>query len=170
MTTLLQGLLRLSRTANAALDRRPVDVSSLSWNVIEQLRSQHPDRAIEVVIQPGMLVDGDFGLVRALIESLLGNAWKFSGSRAAPRIEVGELLQGGARAIFVRDNGIGFDSRTALQLFGVFRRFHGADETEGTGVGLAIAQRIVNRHGGRIWAESEIGQGATFYFELGARS
>jgi light-regulated signal transduction histidine kinase (bacteriophytochrome) len=121
---------------------------------------------VAVEIQPGVVVDGDFGMVRILLENLISNAWKFTATREVPHITVGADLRGQTQLIFVRDNGVGFDSVSAQQLFGPFRRFHAADEFEGTGVGLAIAQRIVNRHGGRIWAESQIGHGATFFFEL----
>ena len=167
MGTLIEDLLRLSQTASVPVERRAVDVSSLAWSVTEALRSLSPERDDVVVeIQPDIVADGDFGLVRILLENLLGNAWKFTAHQAAPRIEVGARQEDGARVVFIRDNGIGFDARTAHQLFGAFQRFHAAAEFDGGGIGLAIAQRIVNRHGGRIWADSEPGHGATFFFTL----
>jgi light-regulated signal transduction histidine kinase (bacteriophytochrome) len=105
-------------------------------------------------------------LVRILLENLIGNAWKFTAHQATPRIEIGTLQQDDARVIFVRDNGTGFDASNAPGLFGAFQRFHAAGTFDGAGVGLAIAQRVVNRHGGRIWAESKRGHGATFFFTL----
>jgi two-component system, sensor histidine kinase and response regulator len=166
MKMLVEGVFRLSRVASVVLERRPVDISSLAWSVVEEFRAVAPDHKVAAKIEPGIVVDGDFGLVRILLENLIGNAWKFTSRRAAPRICIGANIQGETQVVFVRDNGVGFDARNAQQLFGIFRRFHSADEFEGTGVGLAIAQRIVNRHGGRIWAESHVGQGATFFFLL----
>lgn len=166
MKALVEGLFRLSRVASVALERRPVDISSLAWSVIEELKAVAPSRSVEVRIQSDIVVDGDFGLVRILLENLIGNAWKFTAPRATSQITVGAHAQGGTQLVFVRDNGVGFDTRSAPQLFGPFRRFHPAHEFQGTGIGLAIAQRIVNRHRGRIWVESQVGNGATFLFAL----
>jgi two-component system, sensor histidine kinase and response regulator len=166
MKALVEGLFRLSRVGSVALERRPVDISSVAWSVIEELKAVAPDRRVAVQIQSDIVVDGDYGLIRILLENLIGNAWKFTARRAASQITVGAHARGTTQLVFVRDNGVGFDARNAGQLFGPFRRFHPADEFEGTGMGLAIAQRIVNRHRGRIWAESQIEHGATFLFVL----
>jgi light-regulated signal transduction histidine kinase (bacteriophytochrome) len=114
-----------------------------------------------------LMVNADARLTRVALENLLGNAWKFTGKQAAPRIEVGASGDG---ACFIRDNGAGFDMAYAGKLFGAFQRLHAADEFEGTGIGLATVQRIINRHGGRIWAIGEVDHGATFYFTLGAEA
>ena len=167
MATLIDDLLRLARTASAQLEHRPLDVSAMAWSVVEVLRTLHPERDVAIEIATDIVVDGDFGLVRILLENLIGNAWKFTGGRATPRIEVGVHKDAGARAIFVRDNGTGFDASSAHRLFGAFQRYHPGTAYEGTGIGLAIAQRIVTRHGGRIWAESKLDDGATFSFVLG---
>jgi signal transduction histidine kinase len=167
MSARLDQLLRLARTASVPLARRTVDVSALSWSVAEELRLKAPEHPVAIEIEPGIAVDADFGLVRILLENLLGNAWKFSAARAAPRVAVSSAVDADDPVVVVRDNGAGFDARSARHLFGAFRRFHADDELAGAGVGLAIAQRIVHRHGGRIWAESEPGRGATFCFTLG---
>src|SRR4029077_21108147 len=135
-------------------------------NVAAQLQKAQPGRQVEIVIAAGMFADGDARLLRIALENLLGNAWKFTGKRAEPRIEVG-VTSGDDGAFFVRDNGAGFDMAYASKLFGAFQRLHSTDEFEGTGIGLATVQRIVNRHGGRIWAISEVDRGATFFFTLG---
>ncbi|HTE49892.1 MAG TPA: ATP-binding protein [Kofleriaceae bacterium] len=166
MTDLIADLLRLSRTANSPLERQTFDLSVLAWNVSQRLRSFAPGRHVDVQIQPDLLIEGDRGLIRIVLENLLGNAWKFTSHQAEPLIELGASEREGERTIFVRDNGAGFDSQGAERLFGAFQRFHAATEFEGNGVGLSIVQRIVSRHGGRIWAESMRGHGATFYLVL----
>jgi light-regulated signal transduction histidine kinase (bacteriophytochrome) len=119
------------------------------------------------VVEAGISAEGDARLLRIALENLLGNAWKFTAKSAAPRIEVGMASGDGDRTYFVRDNGAGFDMAYASKLFGVFQRLHSTDEFEGTGIGLATVQRIINRHGGRIWATGEVGRGATLSFTLG---
>jgi light-regulated signal transduction histidine kinase (bacteriophytochrome) len=166
MGRLIDDLLALSRVTRSELVREPVDLSGLAQNVAAQLQKLQPDRRVDIVIAAGMVIEGDARLLRVALENLLGNAWKFTGRRAAPRIEVG-LTSDGDGACFVRDNGAGFDMAYAAKLFGAFQRLHSADEFEGTGIGLATVQRIVNRHGGRIWAIGEVDRGATFYFTLG---
>jgi light-regulated signal transduction histidine kinase (bacteriophytochrome) len=121
---------------------------------------------VDVVIQEGLGGEGDPRLLTVVLDNLFGNAWKFTGRRDEARIEFGANSNGGHRTYFVRDNGAGFDMAFANKLFGVFQRLHAATEFEGTGIGLAIVQRVVHRHGGRVWAEGEINRGATFFFTL----
>jgi light-regulated signal transduction histidine kinase (bacteriophytochrome) len=134
--------------------------------VVEQLRTASPDRRVEVVIPPGLQVRGDEQLLRLIVENLLDNAWKYTSRTAAARIEFGRRAERGETAYFVRDNGAGFDMQYVGKLFQPFQRLHRTEEFEGTGVGLATVARIVHRHGGRVWAEAEIGKGASFYFTL----
>ena len=162
MTDLIDDLLRFSRMAASEVGRRPFDLARLAREIVGEIRAAAPERKIEVAIPAALPAQGDERLVRAMLENLLRNAWKFTSKREAARIEVG--VQGGA--FFVRDNGAGFDLARADRLFTPFHRLHSPDEFEGTGIGLAIAQRIVHRHGGRIWAESAPDHGATFYFTL----
>jgi signal transduction histidine kinase len=162
----IDGLLRLSRLTRAELRRRAVDLSALALGVGETLRQAHPARRVELAVAPGITVDADPGLLRVLLENLLGNAWKYSARVALARIEVGSAARAEGMALFVRDNGAGFDMAYADKLFSPFQRLHAAHEFEGTGIGLATVQRIVARHGGRVWAEAEPGKGATFWFTL----
>ncbi len=166
MNQLIEDLLALSRVTRQALSRAPVDLSGLASAVAGELRQAQPERVLALSIEPGLRARADPGLTRAIYENLLGNAWKFTAKTQDARIEVGALPKGGERAFFVRDNGAGFDMRYADRLFGAFQRLHDAREFEGTGVGLATVQRIVHRHGGRIWAEAAVGKGASFYFTL----
>jgi light-regulated signal transduction histidine kinase (bacteriophytochrome) len=138
---------------------------------VAQLASSHPERSVEVVIQDGLLAEFDPHLVEALLDNLLANAWKFTAKVAQPRIEFFAVDTSGVRSFCIRDNGAGFDMQYAAKLFAPFQRLHSTREFPGTGVGLATAQRIVHRHGGRIWAEAAVGQGAAFHFTLpgGAR-
>jgi light-regulated signal transduction histidine kinase (bacteriophytochrome) len=166
MGRLIDDLLALSRVTRGELVREPVDLSALAQDVIRQLQKAERDRRVEVVVEAGISAEGDARLLRIALENLLGNAWKFTAKSAAPRIEVGMASGDGDRTYFVRDNGAGFDMAYASKLFGVFQRLHSTDEFEGTGIGLATVQRIINRHGGRIWATGEVGRGATFSFTL----
>ena len=167
MGRLIDDLLGLSRVARAELCRLPVDLSALARSVAAQLGGSDPDREVEIVIGDGISAEGDAPLLRIALENLLGNAWKFTGKRAAARIEVGTMFLDGNTVYFVRDNGAGFDPAYQAKLFGVFQRLHSTREFEGTGIGLATVKRIVSRHGGRIWATSEVDRGATFCFTLG---
>jgi PAS domain S-box-containing protein len=166
MGQLIDDLLGLARTARRELVREKVDLSRMAHEVVAQLRASEPQRHPTVLIAPGLIVEGDRQLLRVMLENLLGNAWKFTAKRAEAHIEFGEQQQDLGRIYFVRDNGAGFDMRYVDKLFGAFQRLHDGGEFPGTGVGLASVQRIVNRHGGRIWAESAVGGGATFYFVL----
>jgi light-regulated signal transduction histidine kinase (bacteriophytochrome) len=165
MSDLIEDLLGLARISRAPLARQPVDLSGIARSVAAELASRPPGRVVEVRIEEGLSADADPRLATVALENLIGNAWKFTGKRDEPRIEVGRAPAAG-RAFFVRDNGAGFDMAHADRLFGPFQRLHSEAEFEGTGIGLATVQRIVRRHGGRIWAEGEPGKGATFHFTL----
>jgi light-regulated signal transduction histidine kinase (bacteriophytochrome) len=130
------------------------------------LRQIEPQRQVEVSISPDLKATGDERLLRIALENLINNAWKFTNKRPQAQIEVGAEMQESQRVFFVRDNGAGFDMAYANKLFGAFQRLHSNSEFPGHGIGLATVQRIINRHGGRIWARSEVDRGATFYFTL----
>jgi light-regulated signal transduction histidine kinase (bacteriophytochrome) len=166
MNRLIEDLLELSRATRGELHRQPVDLSALATLVVTDLRKREPQRTVEVNISPRLLTCGDEGLLRIALENLLGNAWKFTARRDQPRIEVGATQRNGSRLYFIRDNGAGFNMAHANRLFGVFQRLHTQDEFPGTGVGLATVRRIFSRHGGEVWAESRVNEGATFYFTL----
>ncbi len=167
MAQLIDDLLTLSRVTRSTLVRGRFDISHVARSVHERLTRTAPRTGVEVVVEPGLVADGDARLVELLLDNLLANAWKFSSKREDARIEFGAQETEGGRAYFVRDNGAGFDMRYADKLFGVFQRLHGVSEFEGTGVGLATVLRIVQSHGGRVWGEGRVGEGATFYFTLG---
>ena len=149
------------------LQREPVDLSALVRSVARELRKTQRGRDVEFEIADNITVDGDLSMLRALIENLLGNAWKFTVKQKSARIEFGALQQDGGTVYVVRDNGAGFDMAFAEKLFLPFQRLHGAEEFPGIGIGLATVKRIDHRHGGKIWAEGEPGKGAVFYFTLG---
>jgi len=166
MGVLIDDLLDLSRVTRAGMKVQKVDLSALGRAVAAELKNSQPERRIECHIQEGLEAHADSNLMRIALENLLGNAWKFTAKRESARIEFGQTDKNGNRVYFVRDDGAGFDSARATRLFGAFQRFHDKNEFPGTGVGLATVQRIIQRHGGRIWAESALGKGATFYFTL----
>jgi two-component system NtrC family sensor kinase len=163
MTQLIDDLLALSRVTRIEFRRESVDLSLIARAVGARLAQTNPGHPVELVVADGLIADGDDRLLTIMFENLLGNAWKFTGRCALARIEVGVTGDG---VYFVRDNGAGFDMAYASKLFGVFQRLHSAKEFEGTGIGLATVQRVVRRHGGRIWADGAVGQGATFFFTL----
>jgi PAS domain S-box-containing protein len=167
MGRLIDDLLNLSRIGLAQLRRVPVNLTTLAASLIEDYRLRDPERRVEVDIQSDLTVEGDATLLRVLLDNLLGNAWKFTSKREDARIEVGSEFRDGACVFFVRDNGAGFDMEYVDKLFSPFQRLHTEDEFPGTGIGLAIVQRIVARHGGRVWAEGAVDHGATLYFTLG---
>jgi light-regulated signal transduction histidine kinase (bacteriophytochrome) len=166
MGQLIDDLLRLSRVTRSEIRLTTVDLSALAHSVLAELARSQPERQVEYVVEPGLVVNADAQLLRIVMENLLGNAWKFTSKQARAKIEVGRAPWQGQLMYFVRDNGAGFDMAYADKLFGAFQRLHPAYEFEGTGVGLATVQRILHRHGGRISAEGAVGQGATFYFTL----
>jgi PAS domain S-box-containing protein len=166
MGLLIDALLALSRVSRVELQREIVDLTRLADAVVKQLRASQPERVVEFVAQENVLSNGDPALLRALLDNLLGNAWKFTGARPNARIEFGFERREGAVVYYVKDNGAGFDMAYADKLFAPFQRLHKASEFAGTGIGLATVQRIVRRHGGEIWAEGAVSRGATFYFTL----
>ena len=167
MGQLIDDLLQLSRVTGAPLDRGYVDLTAVARSIADNLRDMHAGRQIEFVIQPGLTASGDARLLEVALTNLLNNAAKFTGKQAEARIEVGRTEHEGQPAFYVRDNGAGFDMAYARSLFGPFQRLHSAAEFPGSGIGLATVQRIIHRHGGRVWAEAQVDQGATFYFRLG---
>jgi PAS domain S-box-containing protein len=166
MAVLIDDLLALSRVTRAELRHEPVNLSALAGAAMSRLQRADPERVVEIAIQPYLASEGDPRLLEIMFDNLFGNAWKFSSKRSDARIEFGMWSHPGAHAYFVRDNGAGFDMTYANKLFGVFQRLHSGAEFEGTGIGLATVQRVVRRHGGRVWAEGEVGRGATFFFTL----
>jgi len=168
MGALIDDLLDLSRVSRAELVREQVDLTGLARAVAEELRRRDPERTVAISIQDGLVVEADGRLVRVLLENLLGNSWKFTSKTADARIELGaRQAEGGV--CFVRDNGAGFDMAYAEKLFNPFQRLHAESDFPGTGIGLATVSRIVDRHGGRVWAEGAVGRGATVFFSLPAR-
>ncbi|HMC17212.1 MAG TPA: ATP-binding protein, partial [Albitalea sp.] len=167
MNSMIDALLALSQLSTQPLARQPVNLSQLAGYVADDLRRQSPDRQVKLVIEPGLQVQGDPTLLRVVLENLLGNAWKYTGKCPEAQIWFGRDAQLGDTAFTVRDNGAGFDMRFSDRLFGVFQRLHSATDFQGTGIGLASVRRIVRRHGGDIWAESEVDRGASFHFTLG---
>ena len=167
---MIDGLLALSRVTRVELRRERVDLSALAAEVMEEFAET--GRRIKVVIQPNMAAECDPTLIRLVVENLIGNAVKFTARRREARIEVGASpsREAGESVFWVKDNGVGFDMAYANTLFAAFQRLHGEDEFPGTGIGLATVQRIVHRHGGRVWAEAEVDKGAAFFFTLSVRS
>lgn len=166
MGQLIDDLLALARVGRAEVSRQRLDVSSLASEVIEQLRDRDPGREVTCTIQPEIVVDADPRLLHIVLENLIGNAWKFTSKTPNATIEIVAETQAEGVVLSVRDNGAGFDMAFASKLFGPFQRLHRRDEFPGTGIGLATVQRIVHRHGGRVWAEAAVEQGATFHLTL----
>jgi len=146
-----------------------VNLSELVLSVAEELRSAEPDRNVELVVQEGIVARADLQLLGVVLENLLGNAWKFTGRHLKARIEFGVTEKDGQAVYFVRDDGAGFETAYVDKLFATFQRLHADKEFPGNGIGLALSQRIIHRHGGKIWAEGAVEQGATFYFTLTSR-
>jgi len=164
MTSVFDGLQALFRLTSGEVRREQLDVTAIAKQIVKEMKAENPGREVKVEIGSGIIAPGDKRLVRILLSNLLSNAWKFTSVKPSPRVEVGTEVVDGESRIFVRDNGVGFDMIYAHRLFGAFQRLHSQSEFPGAGIGLATAQRIVNRHGGRIWAEGAVGEGATFYF------
>jgi light-regulated signal transduction histidine kinase (bacteriophytochrome) len=170
MSQLIDDLLRLSRISRQEIKLTNTDLSALAGAVMADVRAADPNRAVELVVQPGLAAQTDPGLIRIALENLLGNAWKFTGKRERAKIEFGATAPDGQAVFFIRDNGAGFKVEYVNRMFTPFQRLHSEKEFPGTGIGLAITQRIIQRHGGRIWAEGSVGEGAVFYFTLGDAS
>ena len=169
MGSLIDGLLSLAQWTRSELRPERVDLSAVVRDVVERLRASEPHRTVELLVEDKLCADVDSRLARALLENLLGNAWKFTSKAPTARIEFGATEKDGSAAFFIRDNGAGFDMTFASKLFAPFQRLHTSDEFPGTGIGLATVQRIVHRHGGHIWAEGVVDGGSTFWFTLAAR-
>jgi light-regulated signal transduction histidine kinase (bacteriophytochrome) len=169
MGQLIDDMLELSRVSRTELRWKKIDLSALVQDISQQLQYREPKRSVDLTIASGLSVHGDAVLLRAALENLLNNAWKFTGRCDRPKVEFGAMKEEGQQVYFVKDNGVGFDMNYAGKLFEPFQRLHSKDEFSGTGVGLATVRRIIDRHGGRIWAKSKVGDGATFYFTLGER-
>jgi signal transduction histidine kinase len=166
MAALIDDMLNLSRVTRCELHRETLDLSAMAKLIAAELKEAEPSRRVEFVIENGLTAVGDPQLLRAAMENLLRNSWKYTSAHATARIEFGRSGQKERPSFFVRDDGAGFDPRYADRLFGAFQRLHTANEFPGTGVGLATVQRIIHRHGGEIWAEAAVEKGATFYFTL----
>lgn len=166
MATLIDDLLNLSRVTRMPLKTQLFNISTTANEVIQALSEGDPDRNVAVSVTPGLMVEGDPRLLRVVLENLLGNAWKFTTKQENAALEFGAKNEADNTVFYVKDNGVGFDMEYKEKLFGVFQRLHSVNDFPGTGVGLATVQRIIRAHGGRIWAESEVGKGATFFFTL----
>lgn len=167
---LVDDLLRLSRLTRAELNRQPVDLSDIVRSIIAELESRDAGRTVEFRVAPEAQTFGDANLLRAALANLLENAWKFTGGVAHAVIEFGAQFADGPPVFYIRDNGAGFEMGKAQKLFTPFHRLHSAAQFEGTGIGLATVERIIRRHGGRIWAEAEVNRGATFYFTFPSKA
>ena len=167
MGELIDDLLNLSRVTRGEMRNESVDLSQVAKTIAGDLQQEEPERRVEFVVEEGLVADGDARLLRLALDNLMGNAWKFTAKNSQARIEFGATKHDGKTAYYVRDDGAGFDMAYADKLFGAFQRLHQAAEFEGTGIGLATVHRIMHRHGGSVWAEGAVEQGATFYFTLG---
>ena len=166
MMALFDGMLTLFRLTGGDIRREMVDINRIATEIGAELQAQEPNRQVDFRVEEGLTASGDAGFVRILLTNLISNAWKFTRDKPNPMITVGSERVAGETRLFVRDNGVGFDMIYAHKLFGAFQRLHSQSDFAGEGIGLAVAQRIVNRLGGRIWAEGAMGEGATFYFVL----
>ena len=166
MGVLIDDLIKLARVSRADMKIDEVDVTATARQIVIGLQDSEPARQAEFVIASNLKAKGDPRLLQVALENLLSNSWKFTAPRSPARIEVGKVNMDGQTTYFVRDNGVGFDMSYASKMFGAFQRLHDAREFAGTGIGLATVQRIIHKHGGRIWARSQPGDGATFFFTL----
>jgi Bacteriophytochrome (light-regulated signal transduction histidine kinase) len=168
MGSLIDDMLKLSQINRVEFKRESVDLSKMVQTILLTVRQNNPARNVKVSIQKDIIIDGDRHLLEIALTNLIDNAWKYTGKTKKARIEFGTLLKDGKPVMFIRDNGVGFDMSYVNKLFGAFQRLHTKDEFAGTGIGLATVKRIITRHGGGVWAEGEVGKGATFYFTLPA--
>jgi light-regulated signal transduction histidine kinase (bacteriophytochrome) len=166
MSSLIADLLYLSRISRLEINRMEFNISKKASSAVESLREASPGRSVEVVVQEGLIASADMGLTDVVLSNLLGNAWKFTSKTKNARIEFGAFDEDGRTVYFVMDNGAGFNPEFKDKLFWPFQRLHTDLEFEGSGIGLTNVERIIRRHGGKVWAEGEVGKGATFYFTL----
>lgn len=166
MGLLIDDLLELSRVSRNEMKHEQVNLSEMAWSIIEMFKETAPQRDASFKSVADIVVSGDRNLLRLVMENLLGNAWKYTSKKQEASIEFDSIFKEGEQIFFVRDNGVGFDMTYSGKLFGAFQRLHSETDFEGTGIGLATVQRIIHRHGGRVWGEGEVGKGATFYFTL----
>jgi len=166
MNRLIDTLLKFSRQSHVPISRERVNLSNMAQALATELRQRAPERRVNFRIAEGISAEGDYSLLRQVLENLIGNAWKYTSRKEEAGIEFGSKTMGGETVIYVRDNGEGFDNAHAEKLFVPFQRLPGAEEFKGHGLGLATVQRIIQRHGGRVFAEGKPGEGATFYFTL----
>lgn len=166
MTQVIYSLLKLAQVKHHQMSIEQVNLSSLCQDILNNLQKQQPERKVELVIAPNIIVKGDPELLSVALENLINNAWKYTGKQEKPRIEFGVVQKQSNLIYFVRDNGVGFEMEKATKIFTPFQRLHNKKEFEGTGIGLSTVQRIIQRHGGKIWCDAKINQGATFYFTL----
>lgn len=167
MSDLIDAMLSLSRLTREEIKLRTVDLTGIAGGIASELAEAEPDRKVDFVIAEGVTASGDPVMLRIVFDNLIRNAWKFTGRKPSPRIEFGRTDVGGETVYFIRDDGAGFNMDYADKLFKAFQRLHRTVDFPGIGIGLATVQRIIRKHGGRIWAEGEVGKGATFYFTLG---
>jgi light-regulated signal transduction histidine kinase (bacteriophytochrome) len=170
MNKLIDAFIGMARVSRAELKIEPVNVTKVAEDVVTFLRMTDAKRQVETAISPGMVARGDERLLRIVIENLLSNAWKFTSRKDQARIEVGSEKRAGETVYYVRDNGAGFNTALGHKLFHAFERLHSGSQFEGLGVGLSTVHRVIEKHDGRVWAESVQGEGATFYFTLGTNS
>jgi len=169
MTRLIDDLLHLSKLARQEIAHGRVDLSAGVSSLVAELRRAHPERDVKVEIKEGVIAFADHGLMKIVLANLIENAWKFTSKKESARIEFGSIEKEAETVFYVKDNGAGFDPTYVGKMFMPFQRLHSNTEFEGTGIGLAIVDRIIRRHDGRVWAEGESGKGATIYFTLGRR-
>jgi hypothetical protein len=168
MGNLIDDMLKLSRVTQSEFNYQSIDLSKMVQSISDTFQKNNPNNNVKMTIQKGIVIQGDPHSMQIALTNLIDNAWKFTGKQKDPRIEFGSTLKENEKIFFIRDNGVGFDMSYVGKLFGAFQRLHTMDEFAGTGIGLATVQRIIRRHGGKIWAEGEVGKGATFYFTLPA--
>ena len=169
MSELVDDLLQLSRLTRGEFHRAPFDLSQMVVRIFADLQKQEPERKVTLQVEPGLVVLGDARLLQLALENLLANAWKFTSKHPQALIEFGRTIKNGKGVYFIKDDGAGFDMSYAHKLFGAFQRLHDRQEFDGTGIGLATVQRIIHRHGGEVWAEGAVEQGAIIYFSLGGQ-
>jgi light-regulated signal transduction histidine kinase (bacteriophytochrome) len=166
MEELIDNILKLSRVTRSEMHYSNIDLSALAQSILNKLKTNYPERQVEVLIEQGLIVHADQTLMQVVLDNLFNNAWKFTRNHSHAKIELSSSYQNGQKIFFVRDDGVGFNMEHAGKLFGAFQRMHTPAEFEGTGIGLATVLRIIHRHGGQVWAEAAIEKGATIYFTV----